>query len=162
MNVVKMEDEPFSQCDFIKLDLQGGEKAALQGLGEKLGRTKVVYAEHQLLGDQNRQPQDFLSRNGFICYYDKLQFGIKDAAEVPVKLLRDGGISISRIKLPDGRGLPLILWGSLEFGGRSRMTSDGTFDSGYIQELKDAGVYYLQTDVVALNKDLHSEITRLF
>ena len=42
VQTVRLEDEPF-RFDFIKMDLQGGEKAALAGLGGTLDEVKVLY-----------------------------------------------------------------------------------------------------------------------
>ncbi len=161
VNVTRLDEIKPSGFDFIKLDLQGGELAAMKGSGETLKKAKLIYAEHQLLSPRKGQPLDFLQSNGFICYYDRIQFGLRDANILPLSLLEEAGIHVSRVQLPDGRGMPMILWGQLSFGNRSALLSDGSFTAGFADELAKAGIYYLQTDVVAINAEHHAEIVTL-
>jgi len=161
VDVTRLEDEPTPQFDFIKLDLQGGERKALIGLGAKLHKAKLIYAEHQLLANPAGQPLDFLTESGYICYFDRLQFGFKPAVEeIPISLLKEGGITIERFRGPDARGMSSsgIFWGTLDVLATRHLGADGKFSAEYADRLRAAGALYIQTDVVAIHRDVYSNV----
>jgi FkbM family methyltransferase len=162
VEVVQLENEIETFFDFLKLDLQGGERNALIGVGKRLREVKLVYAEHQLLGRRESQPLDFLLSNGFVCFFDALQFGFdKKLNEPPLKLLKEAGVEIDRVRLADSRGFPNIFWGTLSMEKSTRLKLDGTFPQDFIDKLRDAGLVYLQTDVLAININNQHEVLNL-
>lgn len=162
VDVTRLEDEIKPYFDFLKLDLQGGERSALVGAGAQLRGTKLVYAEHQLLARKETQPLEFLLENGFICFFDALQFGFdKKLQELPIALLKETGVEIDRLRLADTRGFPNIFWGSLSIEKTLRLQPDGTFPDDFINKLREAGFVYLQTDVLAVNVDNQREVFSL-
>lgn len=162
VEVVQLENEIETFFDFLKLDLQGGERNALIGAGKRLREVKLVYAEHQLLALRDTQPLDFLLKNGFVCFFDFLQFGFdKKLNEPPLKLLKEAGVEIDRLRLADGRGFPNIFWGNISIEKSPWLRPDGTFPQDFIDKLRDAGLVYLQTDVLAININNQHEVLKL-
>ena len=163
--VVRLEDEPYTHFDFLKFDLQGGEKAALLGLGEKAKNAKLMYVEQQLLGAPeapDSMPLSILSELGFISFYDRVQFGFDTSrGDIPLKLLASGGIDVKSIRMADGRGLPMCLRGELQFNSKLRMSSDGAFDDDYITDLKKAGISWMATDIIAINSEIFPKVMLL-
>jgi FkbM family methyltransferase len=162
VDVVKLEDEVEPCFDFIKLDLQGGERKALDGAGKRLRRTKLVYAEHQLLGRKETQPLELLLDNGFICFFDAIQFGFEGTLqELPISLLKETGIEIDRMRLADTRGFPNIFWGNISIEKTSHFSPVGIFEQTFIEKLRGAGLKYIQTDVLAINVDIQRNVLSL-
>ena len=161
VDTVRLEDEAVEHFDFVKLDLQGGERNALIGLGSKLSSTKVIYAEHQLLGTPSSQPLDFLLRSGFVCFIDKLQFSaVVSRNEIPMSLLRECGIRVERIILPDQRGMApnLTLFGVLDMEQTKKIACSGSLPQETIDSLRSAGVDYMQTDILAINNNVYRDV----
>lgn len=164
VKVVRLADEEPDYFDFIKLDLQGGERKALIGLGDKLQRAKLIYAEHQLLYSPDTQPLEFLENAGYICYFDRLQFGFKgNTEEVPISLLKEAGITIERFRMPDNRGMSSsgIFWGSIDINSTRHLSANGRLSQEIIDKLRSANAEYIQTDVVAIHRDYYAEIVSL-
>ena len=116
----------------------------------------------EILAGSDGQPLDYLSRNGFTCFFDKLQFGYKgDQLEVPMKLLEKAGIRVDRIRLPDGRGMNLTFWGELDINATSHFRPEGIYEKGFAAELMKAGIYYLQTDILAINQAVYTDVMQL-
>lgn len=161
VTVVRLDDEPY-HFNFLKFDLQGGERLALDGLGGRISDAKVLYIEQQLLGGPEApdfMSLDFLVERGFICFYDEVQFGVNPLiSAVPMKLLKDGGVNINNIFMPNGRGLPGIYRGSLSYGMPNSIDQNGRFSDEFIIKLKRAGVPWMATDVLAINKDFFASI----
>lgn len=125
-------------------------------------RTKLGYAEHQLLARKETQPLEFLLENGFVCFFDALQFGFdKQLQELPIALMKETGFEIDRLRLADTRGFPNLFWGSLSINKTPRLKPDGTFPDDFINKLRDAGLVYLQTDVLAINIDNQRDVFSL-
>lgn len=140
-------DEPF---DFIKLDLQGGEPSALEGLGSQIGAVKILYSEQQLLKENN--VVEFYQENSFSVFYDKLQFGVKPGnLHVHLEAFRKAGIEISSFYLPSEGGLPFILWGHFNTTIRMPLDGHGRLKADVRAALLAAGVTYLQTDILAVS-----------
>lgn len=159
VDVVPLRDEPVARFDFVKLDLQGGERAAIRGLGDKLDQVKLIYAEHQMLGKPEYGPLSMLQDAGFLCFFDKVQFGVRLATrELPLALLRDIGLTVERIVPPDGSGMSrdYMLTGYLD-DAAGALPASGIFPTETIARLKEAGIYYLQTDVLAVNPRIYRD-----
>lgn len=150
VQTVRLDEESVPRFDFVKLDLQGAEIDALQGMGTRLQEVKLFYVETQLLRDWGALK--LLNERGFVLLFDRLQFGFRpDLTYVPLELLGACGISIDRIHLPQASGMPLICWG--HFDGGADVLEPRTFvlKSEIGKKLIDAGVSYLQTDALAIN-----------
>jgi FkbM family methyltransferase len=107
--VVRLDSDCQDGFDFVKLDLQGGEKSALQGLGSNIMRAKLIYSEFQLLTRSQDSTLSFLLDCGFICFFDRLQIGIKaDQKDIPLTLLSNLGLVVEQ----------LILTRQAEYGAR--------------------------------------------
>lgn len=159
--VIRLDEEPYL-FDFLKFDLQGGERLALDGLGDSVQKAKILYIEQQLLGGPEApdpMPLDLLVDQGFICFYDEVQFGVNPlVSAVPIKLLENGGVRITQIFMPNGRGLPGIYRGSLSYCAPNSIDQHGRFTDDYIAALKLAGVSWMATDILAIHKDCFSRI----
>ena len=155
VEMVRLEDDLETQPDFVKLDLQGGELEAIKGLGKMLTDVKLLYIETQLMG--NEQACQYLAENGFVVSFDKFQFGLlSNTGQVPIKQLRDLGIVIDRMYLPNGSGMPLVIFGYLEKG---RDLFDGySFSTDTKAALKKIGIEYFQTDAICINTKYSNEI----
>lgn len=155
VDVVRLEDESVSGFDFVKMDLQGGERAALVGMGHHIHKTKLLYVEHQLLGHPDKQPLTLLQELGFHCFIDTLQFRFHEhITTIPADLLREGGIAIDCVEIMnDGKNSPRFQ-GHMEHGKTCLLQEDGTFPNDYAQALRDSGIHYLQTDILAINASI--------
>ena len=148
---VRLDQETNGSFDFIKVDLQGGELRALKGLGEKIKDVKLIYSETQLLKDSS-EVVDFLQNNGFIVFYDLLQFGFKDPqAYVDVDSLKELGLCVSTLRVPTSDGFPLILWGHFDRAKGPKLNRSGQLEDDVKKFFVKAGLNYLQTDIIAVN-----------
>jgi len=149
---ITLLSENQERFDFVKLDLQGGEKAALQGLGEKLKDVKLFYVEHQLLSPRSSSSLEYLLDKNFICFFDKLQIGVKtNANSLPLPILTKFGIRVEKIYPPDSRGMSAsyMLFGFFDPSIGDTGIVPGFWSDDAIAELCAAGVYYLQTDIIS-------------
>ena len=159
VETVRLQDAYAKPFDFIKLDLQGGEMKALEGVGTMLDEVKLLYVETQLLSPA--ASTDFLNRKGFITFFDGLQFGLVDGAEeVPFSLLESLGIEITRARVPTPDGFPLILWGRFKPNADLFDAETLSFKSEIADKLVSAGVSYMQTDTFAFKPSILQLLTR--
>ncbi len=116
-------DSDLDVCpDFIKLDLQGGEPEALNGLGSRLAQVKIMKIEIEMLsGDARRRCVQLLNNAGFFLLVEDFQFLVPHVTDRLRRALTDIGIEIEledRIlpsdpsvlvkgKWPSGRPLPM-------------------------------------------------------
>jgi FkbM family methyltransferase len=150
VRTVRLDEEEVPRYDFVKLDLQGAEIDALQGMGERLHEVKLFHVEAQLLHDWGALR--FLNDRGFALFYDRLQFGFKqDLTYVPLEVLSGFGIHISRIHLPQRSGMPLICWGYFESNTDVIDSVSLVLKEEVSKKLLSSGLSYLQTDVLAVN-----------
>jgi FkbM family methyltransferase len=150
VQTVRLDEEALPRFDFVKLDLQGGELDALQGMGARLLDVKLLYVETQLLHEKGALK--FLNEHGFLLLFDRLQFGFQAGLTyIPVELLRACGISIDRMHLPQSSGMPLICWGHFDPGTDVLDPQTFFLKTEISKKLIDAGINYLQTDALAIN-----------
>lgn len=162
VDVTRLDNECEEGFDFIKLDLQGGERKALQGLGDKLTRAKLIYAEHQLLRDPQDGALNWLLECGFTCFFDRLQIGVRtNVGEIPISLLIELGIVVDRLLLPDIRGVgeDYMLFGYFD-SSSSSLGLSGLLSPAIVNDLMSAGVYYSQTDVIAFRPSYLNRLLR--
>jgi FkbM family methyltransferase len=162
---VTLSSENIERFDFVKLDLQGGEKAALQGLGEKLVAVKLLYVEHQLLSPKAESPLEYLLDRNFICFFDKLQIGVTaDTKDIPLPLLSKLGIRVETIYPPDLRGISdsYMLFGSFDASIGATEIVPGFWSDDIVAELRAAGVYYLQTDIISFAPMAYNQFIRSY
>ena len=155
VQAVRLEDDLVTTPDFVKLDLQGGELEAIRGLGGMLPDVKVLYIETQLMN--NESACQYLAENGFVVLFDKFQFGLlSNTGQVPIKQLDELGICIDRMYLPNGSGMPLVIFGYLDKG---RELFDGySFSQEAKGVLKKIGIEYFQTDAICINTRFSNDI----
>jgi FkbM family methyltransferase len=147
VDVVRLDDDGHGPFDFIKFDLQGGEAAAITGASRLLGSAKMVYVEHQLLENRSPVARTLLDRALF-PFFDQLQFGcFPGVSKVPLELLNDIGISLGKIEIGQG-DMPTIMWGT--FTKTPTLTDDLVFPEETIARLSEAGLHYVQTDLLAV------------
>jgi FkbM family methyltransferase len=147
VDVVRLDDDGHGPFDFIKFDLQGGESAAIRGASRLLGSAKMVYVEHQLLENRGPVARMLLDRALF-PFFDQLQFGcMPGVSKVPLDLLNDVGISLAKIEIGQG-DMPTIMWGT--FTKTPALTEDLVFPEDTIVRLREAGMLYVQTDLLAV------------
>jgi len=150
VRTVRLEDEDLPRLDFVKLDLQGAELDAMQGMGKRLHETKLLHVETQLLHDWGALR--FLAGQGFALFYDRLQFGFRDnLTYMPLTLMQRCGIVIDRMHLPQASGMPLICWGHFEPATHVIDPHSLVMRTEIAKELIAAGFSYLQTDTLAVN-----------
>lgn len=150
VQTVRLDEESVPRFDFVKLDLQGAEIDAIQGMGARLQEVKLFYVETQLLHDWG--VLRLLNEQGFVLLFDRLQFGFRpDLPYVPLELLGACGIAIDRIHLPQESGMPLICWGHFDAGAEMLDPRSFVLKSEISKKLIDGGVTYLQTDALAIN-----------
>lgn len=157
---IRLEDEAAERFDFVKLDLQGGEYKALRGLGAKLDKTKVIYAEHQLL--EAEESVTYLRDQGFIVLFDQIAFGVS-GNRFDLAALADAGIVVTNSHLiPNSQGGQVVMKGYLT--PRPNLLDDDTLSlSGeLVQRLRDMGVFYLQTDVIAIHPSVLNRAWDIF
>lgn len=153
VQTVRLEDDVEAPLDFVKLDLQGGELEALRGLGSRLHEVSLLYVERQLLKDDGSCA--FLRDNGFVVFFDFLQFGlIKGKRDISMRLFDETGIETTRIMLPDGAGMPVVLWGHFKSGKEIVDPETLNLLPAVVEKLKTAGVNYLQTDLICVNSKI--------
>ncbi|BAK66854.1 hypothetical protein SLG_21790 [Sphingobium sp. SYK-6] len=146
VEVVRLDAEP--QYDFVKLDLQGGEMSALEGLGNTIRGVKLIYAENQLLAREGTV--GYLRDKGFICCFDRLQFGFApETSWLALELLEQLGLKISHMNLPT-KGVPFFCLGYFDVHA-DPVDENGQLSDETIRRFKDAGIIYLQTDILAIN-----------
>lgn len=161
VDAVRLEDAYREPFDFVKLDLQGGELKAIQGLGNLLPLVKLLYVETQLLSRDTTT--DYLNKNGFITLFDDIQFGLKaGTAAIPHGVLQSLGIRLTRTHLPTTSGFPLICWGHFAPDADLFDAATLSFKPAVVQKLLDAGVNYMQTDVLAINPSIFPQVLRYF
>jgi hypothetical protein len=150
---VRLQDEDTERFDFVKLDLQGGERKALLGLGPKLKHTKLLYVEHQLL--ENRGGVTLLRDRGFLLFFDKLQFGFSGNA-VPVSALERLGIATESIWTNFGNGGESVCFG--HFSKTIDLIDPNALSlrSEIAEKLREIGAHYVQTDVLAVHPGVAS------
>jgi DNA-binding transcriptional ArsR family regulator len=156
---VRLIDEPIPRFDFVKLDLQGGERDAILGMGDRLSEAKLLCVEIQLAwGPDN--PVELLLEHGFICFYDRLQFGFRPGTmSVPLDVLEECGLVIDRMRLPQG-SMPLVCWGYFEREGAIDPTTY-VIRVELAERLRESGMDYIQTDTLAINARHWSSFAQL-
>lgn len=154
VDVVRLDADP--PYDFIKLDLQGGEINALEGLGEKIKDVKMIYSEYQLLTKANTV--EYLRSRGFICFFDRLQFGFRpDIAWIALEVLEQWGLKISHINLPATLGIPFFCIGYFDMHA-DPVQHNGCLSDEMIKQIDEIGLSYLQTDILAINSKFAGEL----
>jgi len=148
VNVIKLENE--NSFDFLKLDLQGGEYKAINGLGTKLNDVKLLYVEHQLL--HNDLSINYLNNAGFVMFFDKLQFSFNNTVDkIPVGALNDLGVIVEQNHHMKSPSYCIGYFNSYH----SLIDSDTMMlNQNTINGLREIGVNYMQTDVLAFNRRL--------
>lgn len=135
VNVVRLYDYIEDTVTLLKLDLQGGEYAALVGLGSKLNMVKYCYVEFSL----DWRTVDYFVENNFIVF-DTKYTGIP---KVPIESLSDLFDEIKVINLSNGhqavsgivKKLPRDIQGYREF----------------IEGVKHDYFHHLWSDLIAVN-----------
>jgi len=156
VDVIRLDEE--DSFDFLKLDLQGGELAALHGLGKKLREVKVAYAETQLLSKSDTV--NFLRDNGFVCFFDRLQFGFHNSISwIALERLDALGLKISHFNLPAKFGIPFYCVGYFD-SSKDPVDTDGNLHANVLNDLTGIGLEYLQTDVLAINSAVASRLLK--
>jgi FkbM family methyltransferase len=151
IETVRIVDDIDFSPSFVKLDLQGGERDAVMGMGSLVERTKIFYIESQLLSHNNAC--SILSDMGFVIMFDKLQFGVK-GGNVDTGRLREFGITVDRV-------MPNIL-STVCYGHFNKRIVNGFLDYRFSDIIADhartIGITYLQTDAICVNKNFFGEI----
>jgi FkbM family methyltransferase len=151
VKTVRLQDEDIPRFDFVKLDLQGGELGALQGMGDRLAEAKLLYVETQLLPNA-QNPVPYLKQNGFLPFYDRLQFGVVPGTKfLPLGELKECGIVVDRIHLPQTAGMPFICWGYFDSEKGALDPETSILKQDIADRLVKAGISYIQTDALAVN-----------
>lgn len=102
VSMVRLDAELDAPPDVIKLDLQGGEPEALDGLGELLAHTKVVKIEVLLRGAMEGQGAArtrcarALHDAGFRFFVEDWQFHVPELTDALRRALVDNGAEIER------------------------------------------------------------------
>lgn len=131
-------DSFISEVDFVKLDLQGGELCALQGMGGFLDRVSLMWVEYS----GQKGLLDYLDRNFVLFDTEYFFFGSpSDEARAAFHVSREN------VMLSTNRPA----W----FGFKKRRWS--SFEAEFIQA-KAAGI--VQTDLVCVNRSALSEFLR--
>lgn len=160
VQTVRLEDEGIPCIDFVKLDLQGAEILALEGMGRRIMDPKIFYIETQLLYDYGALR--LLSDNGYLLYYDRLQFGFRpDLNFMPLCLMDQLGICIDKLHLPNDAGIPLICWGHLDPSSPILDPDTLVIRPEISKQLIDEGFQYLQTDCFAISPEWANRVLPL-
>ncbi|MDJ0929225.1 MAG: FkbM family methyltransferase [Gammaproteobacteria bacterium] len=149
VRTVRLEDDLDEVPDFVKLDLQGGEMPAIEGLGDMLDDIKLLYVETQLM---KQEPTcQFLADNGFVVMYDKYQAALSHGVtRIPAQALRDLGIVIDDIVFVPGTSEPPVMWGHFTTG---QALLDGYSIAPAARDaLWDLGISYVQVDALCINR----------
>jgi len=136
VDVVRLEDVIDEQVTLLKLDLQGGEFDALEGLGAKVANVEACYVEFSL----DWRTLDYFTRNGFVVF-DTPYTGIPKVPLDSVHRLFDAPKTIN---LSNGhqavsgviKGLPRDVAGYREF----------------LEDFKQKHFHHLWSDLVAVNQ----------
>ncbi len=143
-------------ADVVKLDLQGGEDRAMAGFGDKFGRTKIYYIEHELL----HQKQVFarLVASGYSLFFDRLQLGFYPQVKtIPLVQLTHCGVTVDSVFVnPD---IGALLWGYFSKDLIDRKTYSLTESA--VTMFRNLKVAYLQTDVIAVRNDFVADALRI-
>ena len=149
VSTVRLEDDLDEVPDFVKLDLQGGEMPAIEGLGGMLDDIKLLYVETQLM---KQEPTcQFLADRGFVVMYDKYQAALSPGVtRVPARALRDVGIVIDDLVCLPGTTEPPVMWGHFTAG---HSLLDGYSFAPHARDaIHDQGISYMQVDALCINR----------
>jgi hypothetical protein len=145
-------DSELNECpDVVKLDLQGGEPEALNGLGVWLPQVKVVKIEVEMLsGDARRRCVRTLTAAGFSMYVQDLQFAVPEMTDGLRRFLHDNGIEIEfeRRLLPTD---PYMIVKGKWPSRRDLPMHSVELDRDFSNVLAASKAAYFQVDLVALN-----------
>jgi FkbM family methyltransferase len=156
VSTVRLDSDLSAAPDVVKLDLQGGEPAALDGLGDYLRQVKLVKAEVQMLGgDARGRCVRKLQEFGFTIYLADLQFSVPELDASLRTALTANGVKIEE----ELRGSP--------YDPQTMVKGEWTDDQELpFQDLdlkpefegllRAAKAQYFQVDLVALNQ-AHAE-----
>jgi len=159
VDTIRLENEDCLPFHFVKLDLQGGELKAIKGLGNNLHDVKLLCVETQLLHSDSTI--DFLNKSGFITFFDRLAFGFSQKIDkVPVDRLGELGIIIDENH--HGEDFASYCLGHVrEYS--SLIDSNTLVLKKHVSDaLSNLGVNYMQTDIIAFNKNIFSSVMRYF
>lgn len=151
-------DAEFSEApDAIKMDLQGGEIAALRGAGQLISAVKLLQLEVQFLRESNRVAiTQLLQAHNFILYVGDLQFSVPSLTDGFRMELKKAGVEID-LELNGGVfGADVLIIG--RWSSRHTLPFDGChLAPTFVKVLQRAKVIYFQTDLIALNGRYKSE-----
>lgn len=162
--MVRLDFELISPPDLIKLDLQGGEPDAMDGLGTLLAGTKAVKLEVLLHGAMPGQGGArtrcvrALQDAGFTLFVEDFQFAVTSMSDGLRRTLADAEMVIERErrfhptqpvhimgKWPTGKPLPIQSIGSAGLARAIKLKAD------FFQALSGSGMMYFSIDLIALN-----------
>lgn len=151
--------DQYEPYDFVKLDLQGGEAAAISGMGQNLLKAKLIYAEMQFLNDESTAR--ILDDAGYVVLFDRLQFGCS-TDDVPLAVFDECGLELVRYTGPKASGFSSFGFVTFKPGSTPIDPKTLTMRADLVEKLKAAGVQYMQTDVLALHPNIAGRALKQF
>jgi FkbM family methyltransferase len=140
--------------DVVKLDLQGGEPEALQGMGDLLTNVKVVKIEVEMLTsgrEVGRCCIHLLRDAGFHLFVEDLQFAVPELTDRLRGVLTDVGIEITReTRLYGASDRNVVVIGKW-LTDRPLPIRDLEITPEFAEILTASKAEYFQVDLVALN-----------
>lgn len=144
---IKLKDESII-FDFIKLDLQGGEHDALLGLEDNISQSKLLYIEHRLDVDAEKNTIDLLNNYNFSYFFDSMQAGFDHKKNIKSHDLKELGLEIIYISYNPYYFKIKINEAFLDPARNYLPRLD------YIHLLKQKyGMIYAQTDIIAIHNE---------
>lgn len=151
VQMVRLDSELSACPDVVKLDLQGGEPEALNGLGAHLPQVKIAKIEIQMLGGGARsQCVRILKEAGFLLYVEDLQFSVPQVTNELRQALSDNGVEIEfegRLSPSDPQIMIKGSWPS----ERPLPIQNFELVREFLNVLTSSKALYFQVDLVALN-----------
>jgi hypothetical protein len=151
VKTVRLDDDLQFTPDIVKLDLQGGEPAALRGLGERLRQVKIVKAEvHMLHGEARRECVRILKEAGFKMYIGDLQFSVPEVSSTLRSMMAEQDIRIEhelRGSAFDAQTMIIGKWS----GEQPLPFQDLDFTPAFESLLRAEKTKYFSVDLIAIN-----------
>jgi FkbM family methyltransferase len=152
VRVTRLDSDLQFAPDFLKLDLQGGEPDALEGLGENLQHVKIVKVEVQMLGGEEKDRCiRLLQSAGFKFFIEDFQFGVGHMTDSLRTALEQNGGEIELEVEPSSADSSAMVIGKW-IPGKPLPFKEFKLVGSLAKALTDAGATYFQVDIVALNQ----------
>lgn len=153
VKINRLESDLQVAPDLLKLDLQGGEPEAIEGLGHFLAETKVVKLEHELFGKWGRTHSiDMLRDAGFSLYVDDFLIVVPQMTDYFRATLAELGLEITyELRLYGPRSPYLHVVGKWPNGGLLPIHSNIKLTRQFADLLTAQKANAFQVDIMALN-----------